>query len=77
MVMLPLHVLQKDLMDPEKLKAREAKFGKALLKVGGGKEPITSAEALEKRAKRFGLSTKPTGNDEARKKVRDLSEWGR
>jgi len=61
---------KKDLMDPEKLKAREAKFGKGLLKVGGGKEPITSAEALEKRAKRFGVSTKPTGDDEARKKAR-------
>jgi hypothetical protein len=61
---------QKELMDPEKLKAREAKFGKPLLKVGGGKEPITSTEALKKRAERFGVATKPTGDDEARKKVR-------
>lgn len=70
----PPHVvrlLQAELADPEKLKAREAKFGKVLLKADskGPKDP----ELMKKRAEKFkpqGLVAVTSVDDEARKKVR-------
>lgn len=54
--------------DPEKLKAREAKFGKSLLSVKDPKDP----DLMKKRAEKFksqGLAAVTSKDDEARKKV--------
>lgn len=55
-------------MDPDKMAAREKKFGRPLLSAKDPKDP----EAMKKRAAKFGKSVKPSsgGDDEARKKVR-------
>ena len=66
LVVLPLFA-QAELMDPDKMAAREKKFGKPLLSQKDPKDP----EAMKKRQAKFGkpvaLSSKQ--DDEARKKV--------
>lgn len=63
---------QAELADPEKMKQREAKFGKALVATHDPKDP----EVLKKRAEKFGAAlgapkvNKPKPEEEARKKVR-------
>lgn len=54
-------------MDPDKMAAREKKFGKPLLSARDPKDP----EAMKKRAAKFGKPVKASTNaeDEARKKV--------
>jgi hypothetical protein len=63
-------VAQAELADPEKLKAREAKFGKVLIKPDS-KNP-KDPELMKKRAEKFkpqGTAAVTSKDDEARKKV--------
>lgn len=56
--------------DPEKLKAREAKFGKVLTKTDS--KNLKDPELMKKRAEKFkpqGLAAVTSADDEARKKV--------
>lgn len=59
---------QVELQDPDKMAAREKKFGKPLLSAKDPKDP----EAMKKRAAKFGkpVVASSTQTDEARKKVR-------
>jgi hypothetical protein len=62
--------MQAELADPEKLKAREAKFGKVLTKPDS-KNP-KDPELMKKRAEKFkpqGIAAVTSKDDEARKKV--------
>lgn len=54
-------------MDPDKMAAREKKFGRPLLSAKDPKDP----EAMKKRAAKFGKPVKASSgdDDEARKKV--------
>jgi len=57
-------------MDPDKLAAREKKFGKPLL-ASSAKKDIKDPDAMKRRAEKFGkpLAASSSGDDEARKKV--------
>lgn len=59
-----------ELMDPEKLAAREKKFGKPLLTATP--KNVKDPEAMRKRAEKFGKPVLPpaSGDDDARKKAR-------
>lgn len=61
---------QVELMDPEKLAAREKKFGKPLLTATP--KNVKDPEAMRKRAEKFGKPVLPpaSGDDDARKKAR-------
>jgi hypothetical protein len=63
-------------MDPDRMAAREKKFGKPLLTAAAAKKDPKDPEAMRKRAQKFGKPLVPpaaagaTADDEARKKVR-------